>query len=271
MQNAWRVPSTLQSHRMTRVTVVTGAGGGIGRVIARAFASHGDDVVLAARRVELLEETRRLIEADGGRALVVPTDVTDPASVADLAKVTLDHFGHIDVAVNNSGVTGPNLPLWEIDPSDWEETFAVNVRGVFLVCRAMIPAMIEAGSGAIINIGSISGKRPAPDRSPYAAAKAALIGLTRTLAHEVGPYGIRVNLISPGFTEGPRIEWVIARQAETRRVPESRVRDEMTSLSPLGRFTRAEDVAAAALYLASPEAAAVTGADLNVSAGVVMY
>ncbi|HEX7097621.1 MAG TPA: SDR family NAD(P)-dependent oxidoreductase [Acidimicrobiia bacterium] len=256
---------------MSRVTVVTGAGGGIGRVIARAFAAQGDDVVLAARRAELLEETKALIESDGGRAVVVPTDVTERASVEDLAKAALDRYGRVDVVVNNSGVTGPSAPLWEIEPSEWDETFAVNVHGVFLVCRAVIPAMIEARSGSIINIGSISGKRPAPGRSPYAAAKAALIGLTRTLAHEVGPYGIRVNSISPGFTEGPRIEWVIARQAEARGVSESEIRAEMTGLSPLGRFTRPDDIAAAAVYLASPEASAVTGVDLNVNAGVVMY
>lgn len=254
-----------------RVVVVTGAGGGIGRAIALAFAREGDTVVLAARRVELLRESARMVEGDGGRALVVPTDVTDATSVEALASAVADRFGRVDVVVNNSGIGGPSAPLWQVDPDEWRATFDVNVTGVFLVCRAFLPAMIEAGSGSVIVIGSISGKRPLHGRSAYTASKMALVGLTRTLASEAGPHGIRVNLISPGFVEGARIDWVIDRQAETRGVSPEAVRAEMEALSPLGRLTQAGDVAATAVFLASPAAAAVTGIDLNVNAGVVMY
>lgn len=256
---------------MSRVTVVTGAGRGIGRKLAEAFAREGDTVVLAARGVEGLEETARLVEEGGGRAQVVPTDVSDPDSVAELARAVLDTQGTVDIVVNNSGVGGPTAPLWEVDLDEWEATFAVNVTGVFLVSRAFLPAMIGAGSGSVIVIGSISGKRPLSGRSAYTTTKMALVGLTRTLAHEAGPHGIRVNLISPGFVEGPRIDWVIAHQAEARGLSEETVRKEMESLSPLGRLTRAEEVAAAAVYLASDEASALTGVDLNVNSGVVMY
>lgn len=256
---------------MSRVTVVTGAGGGIGRSIALAFAAEGDTVVLAARRMAHLEETARLVEEGGGRALVVPTDVTEPEDVGELAGRVMDEVGRVDVVVNNSGVGGPAARLWEVDPDDWAATFAVNVHGVFLVSRAFLPAMIQAGSGSVIVIGSISGKRPVPGRSAYTTTKMALVGLTRTLAQEAGPLGIRVNLISPGFVEGPRIDWVIQHQAETRGLSEEAVRREMEDMSPLGRLTRAEDVAAAAVYLASEDARAVTGVDFNVNSGVVMY
>lgn len=256
---------------MSRVTVVTGAGGGIGRTLARAFAAEGDTVVLAARRVDKLEETQELITRDGGEALVVATDVTDIDSVGALAETVLGRLGGVDVLVNNSGVGGPSAPLWEADPSEWMATFDVNVHGVFLVSRALLPAMIEAGSGNIIVIGSITGKRPLMGRTAYAASKSALIGLTRNLAQEAGPHNIRVNLISPGFVEGPRIDWVISRQAETRGLSEEEVRQEMMGLSPLGKLTSAEEVAAAAVYLASPGSSAITGVDLNVNSGVVMY
>lgn len=256
---------------MSRVTVVTGAGGGIGRSIAEAFAARGDTVVLAARRVTHLEETAHLVEKAGGRAVVVRTDVTDPDATAELAHRVMDELGRVDVVVNNSGVGGPTAPMWEVDLDEWEATFAVNVHGVFLVSRAFLPAMIEAGSGSVIVIGSISGKRPLTSRSAYTTTKMALVGLTRTLAQEAGPHGIRVNLISPGFVEGPRIDWVIAHQAEARDLSEEAVRREMEAMSPLKRLTHAEDVAAAAVYLASEEAGALTGVDLNVNSGVVMY
>jgi len=256
---------------MSRVTVVTGAGGGIGRALALAFAAEGDTVVLAARRVGLLEETAALIRDVGGSSLVVPTDVTDLDSVTALAGEVVKELGGVDVLINNSGVGGPSAPLWEVDPAEWRATFDVNVDGVFLVSRAFLPVMIEAGSGSVIVIGSISGKRALVGRSAYTSTKMALVGFTRTLAQEAGPHGIRVNLISPGFVEGPRIDWVISRQAEARDVSEDKVRREMEDMSPLGKLTSAEQVAAAAVYLSSSAAAAITGIDLNVNSGVVMY
>lgn len=254
-----------------RVTLVTGASQGIGRELALAFASTGDSLVLAARNPRNLEETAAAAAALGVEVLVVPTDITDPDQVSALGRATRDRFGAVDVLVNNSGIGGPSGPMWELDLEEWRQTFAVNVEGVFLVSQEFLPSMIEQGSGSVIIIGSITGKRPLWGRTPYASTKAALIGLTRTLALEAGEHGVRVNLISPGFVAGPRLDWVIESQAAGRGISFDEVRGEMEGESPLRRLTQPEDIAKAALFLASEEASGLTGADLNVNSGAVMY
>lgn len=254
-----------------RVTLVTGASQGIGRELAVAFGTQGDRVVLAARNIDGLEETAAMIRQAGGRPVVVATDVVDVESVAAMASTVSRELGKADVVICNSGIGGPSGLLWELDYDAWLQTFAVNVHGVFLVARAMLPLMVTQGSGSVIITGSISGKRPLFGRSAYAATKMALVGLTRTLALEGGPHGIRVNLISPGFVEGPRIEWVIEAQARERDMSKDAVRAEMIAQAALNRLTRAKDVADAAVFLASDAAHAITGADLNVNSGVVMY
>ena len=162
-------------------------------------------------------------------------------------------------------------PLWEIEPADWQETFDVNVKGTYLCCRAFLPSMMERQSGSVVIIGSMTGKRPLWGRSPYAASKMALVGLARTLAVEVGPYGVRVNVISPGGVEGERIEWVIRAQAEGRGISVEQAREELVSGSPMNRLVPPGDLAAVAVFLASDKAGSITGEDVNVSAGVVTY
>jgi len=254
-----------------RVTLITGASQGIGRLLAHAFAEEGDDLVLASRNKSGLEETAEKARGLGSEVMVLPTDVTDAEQVQRLAADAVGRFGHIDVVVNNSGIAGPSGPMWELSVEDWRRTFAVNVEGVFLVSKAVLPHMVERHRGSVIIIGSITGKRPLWGRTPYAAAKSALVGLTRTLAVEAGTYGVRVNLISPGFVAGPRLDWVVAAQAEGRGISEAEARAEMESQAALQRLTQPEDVAAAALFLASDAAAGITGADLNVNSGAVMY
>jgi NAD(P)-dependent dehydrogenase (short-subunit alcohol dehydrogenase family) len=257
--------------RAERVTLVTGASQGIGRAIAVAFGRVGDTVVLAARNRDGLEATASEVEGAGGSAVVHPTDVTDEDSVSALASMVEDRFGALDVLVNNSGIGGPSGRLWEQDLEGWRETIAVNVEGVFLVTKALLPPMVERRRGAVVVIGSISGKRPLFGRSPYTTSKAALVGLTRTLALEAGEHGIRVNLVSPGFVAGPRIDWVIDAQANARGVDAETVRAEFEAEAPLHRLTEAEDVADATVFLASDAARGITGADINVASGAVMY
>lgn len=254
-----------------RVVIVTGASQGIGRAIAVAFGDQGDVVVLAARGRDGLDETAQRVATVGGEPLVVETDVTDPASVSRMVQTVTDAYGRIDVLVNNSGVGGPSGRFWEVEPEQWRSTFEVNVFGVFLVSRAVLPVMVEQHRGSVIVIGSISGKRPLFGRSSYTTSKAALVGLVRTAATEAGPEGVRFNLISPGFVAGPRLDWVIEAQAKARSTTLDAVRAEFEDESPMSRLTQAGDVARAVLFLASDEAAGITGADLNVNSGVVMY
>lgn len=250
------------------VAVVTGAGKGIGRHIALALADAGATVAAVGRDVAALQETCELI---AGHAIVAHADVSDAEQVDAMARRVLEELGRVDVLVCNSGIAGPTAPLWEVAQADWEEVLSVNVTGTFLCCRALLPAMIERRAGSIVVIGSVSGKRPLHGRTPYTTSKLALVGLVRTLAWEVGAHGIRVNLISPGYVAGPRIERVVAAQAQALDVTPEEALARFTSASPLGGLTAPQDVASCAVFLASPAAASVTGEDLNVSAGVAMY
>jgi NAD(P)-dependent dehydrogenase (short-subunit alcohol dehydrogenase family) len=261
------------------VAVVTGANRGIGRAIAVAFAAAGYAVAAAARDPADLAEVVAEIEAANVRAgagkaggTVVPLrcDVCEEPSVAALAE-RAERIGPVHAVVANAGVAGPTAPLHEITLEDWRETLAIDLDGVFLTFRAFVPAMMARRGGCLTAISSMTGKRPLYGRTPYAAAKMGVIGLVRTLAIELGPYHIRVNSVCPGSVDGPRMEQVIRGQAGVRGIAEEAVRGEVAGLSPLGRMVRPEEVAAACVYLASDGAAAVTGEDLNVTAGVAMY
>lgn len=253
-----------------KVAVLTGGGRGLGRETAIALAGAGAAVVVCGRDRATLDGTVAAIGSAGGKAHAVVADVTDEDDLATLRDTTLDLHGRVDVLVNNSGVAGPSGPLWELEPADWDATFAVNVRGVFLACRAFLPDMIARRSGSIVTIGSMTGKRPLPGRTPYAASKTALIGLTRTLAHDAGRHGVRVNLVSPGAIEGERIDRVIANLAAHEGITPEQARARFSDASPLGRLVPPGDVAATVVFLASDRAASITGDDLNVSAGVTM-
>jgi len=253
-----------------RIALVTGASGGIGRAIACRLGGDGWHVVLASRNADGLAETQRLIASAGGVAQVRRLDVSDPEQIARLAD-DLARSGLVpDALVNNSGIGGPSRPLWEIDPYEWDATIEVNLRGVFLCCRAFLPAMIDRGRGSVVNIGSVTGKNPLLHRGPYAASKAALIGLTKTLAADAGPHGIRVNLVSPGAVSGERLDWVIASRAQALGVGEDQVREKLAADAALRRFAAPEEVAGAVAFLAGDASSGVTGVDLTVAAGFVM-
>jgi NAD(P)-dependent dehydrogenase (short-subunit alcohol dehydrogenase family) len=249
------------------VAVVTGANRGIGRAITVALAAAGFTVAAAARDPGSLADT---VKEAGETAVPVGCDVCDEGSVAALAE-RAGQLGPVRAVVANAGIAGPTAPLHEITLADWRETIATDLDGVFLTFRAFIPAMLGRRDGSLIAISSMTGKRPLHGRTPYAAAKMGVIGLVRTLAAELGPYQIRVNAICPGAVAGPRIDEVFARQAAARGITAEAARAEMTGVSPLRRLVLAEEVAAACVFLASGGSAAITGEDLNVTAGVVMY
>lgn len=252
------------------VAVVTGANRGIGRAITVALAAAGFTVAASARDPSSLSETVAEAGKAGGTAVPFGCDVCDEASVAALAE-RAGELGQVQVVVANAGIAGPTTPLHEMSLADWRETLATDLDGVFLTFRAFIPAMIERRNGSLIAISSITGKRPLYGRTPYAAAKMGVIGLVRTLATELGPYDVRVNAICPGLVAGPRIDQVIARQAAALGITQEQARAEADRQSPLRRMVTAEEVAAACVFLASSGSASITGEDLNVTAGVVMY
>ncbi|MGH3495694.1 MAG: SDR family NAD(P)-dependent oxidoreductase, partial [Sciscionella sp.] len=219
---------------------------------------------------DTLAGTVAAVEAGGGTAMALHCDVRDEESLAAMARAVAD-FGGVHTVVANAGIAGPTMPLHEIPLAAWRDCLATDLDGVFLTFRAFLPAMIESGSGSLIAISSMTGKRPLRGRTPYAAAKMGVIGLIRTLAVELGPHGIRVNALCPGAVAGPRIDDVIRGQAAARGITEDEALRAFTEASPLARLVEADEVAAACAYLASDAAAAITGEDLNVSAGVVMY
>ena len=254
-----------------KVAIVTGGGRGIGRAIAKVMAREGAVVTLAARSLDQLRATADEIQDDGGRCLVVETDVTSEESVNRMAKETLEAFETIDILVNNSGIAGPTALCEETTIDDWNQTFAVNVIGPFLCCKAVLPVMKAKRWGRVINISSMSGKRPLVRRTPYTSSKMAVMGFTRTLAHEVGEFGITVNSVCPGATSGERIDNVIRSLAEGEDRSEAEVREDFTGPSALKSLVDPEDTAEMAAFLASDRAAHMTAQDINVTAGLVWY
>jgi NAD(P)-dependent dehydrogenase (short-subunit alcohol dehydrogenase family) len=241
---------------------VTGAGNGLGRAIARELAARGARVVLTGRRRETIDAVAAEI-GEMARALVC--DSSDEASVTALAEALSGE--QVSILVNNAGIAGPVAPLTDITVDEWDEVFAVNVRGIFLMCRAVLPQMIARGAGDIINIASVSGKRPLARRTPYTASKMAVIGLTTTLAHEVGPLGVVVNSLSPGPVAGPRMARNFALEAKRTGVSVESAEEEFVGRSALHRMVTEDEVAmAVTAMLAMP---GLCGADIDLSAGMV--
>lgn len=250
-----------------RTAVVTGGGRGLGRAIALRLAADGLRVAIAGRAPRPLDETAAAIEAAGGEALAVCCDVTDPESV-DALRRRVDAWGpRANVLVNNAGIPGPTAPLVDVEPADWDEVMAVNVRGVYLCCRAFLPSMVERGHGDVINLASVSGKRPLALRSSYCASKMAVIGLTATLATEVGSAGVRVNSLSPGPVRGPRMDGVLQRAASATGTSVQEAERAFVSHAALGRMVEEEEVADAVAAMLRMRG--MSAADVDLSAGMV--
>lgn len=247
-----------------KTAIVTGAGTGLGAAIACRFAAEGARVAISGRRREPLEETACTIRTAGGTVLSVPGDSATSEGVERLFAATQEAFGPVEVLVNNAAIAGPTAPAWEIDPADWEETLRINITGPWLCARAAARQMMPEHRGRIINIGSVSGKRPLANRTPYTATKMALVGLTRTLAVELGPSNITVNNISPWAVKTPRLDDLAARAG----IPVEKLIENAAAGSALKRLGEPSDTAALALFLASDEARSITGMDITVDGGV---
>jgi NAD(P)-dependent dehydrogenase (short-subunit alcohol dehydrogenase family) len=253
-----------------RVAVITGAAKGMGGAISTALADEGAHLVLAAREPAPLEALAEALRGrhDRSRYIAVPTDVVDPSAVDALVRRALEEFGRIDILVNAAGVIGPiETPLHKIAPDDWDRVLSVNVKGVFLCCRAVVPTMIERQYGKIINIAGTSGLRGYRFRAAYSSSKWAVRGLTRTLALEVGPSGVNVNAICPGVVEGDRMTTIIQTKARVRGWTAPQVFDEYIDEMALRRFTKNEDIANAVVFLASEDSRQITGHEMIVDGG----
>jgi NAD(P)-dependent dehydrogenase (short-subunit alcohol dehydrogenase family) len=247
-----------------RTALVTGAGSGLGRAIALGLAEAGARTILVGRTAATLEKTARLLP-DPARARVAPCDVSSPEAVAALrADLAAEEVG---VLVNNAGVGGPVKALTDIEPGEWDEVFAANVRSVYLMCRAFLPAMTERGRGDVINIASVTGKRPLTRRTPYTASKMAVLGLTRTLAFEAGPLGVAVNSLSPGPCRGPRMERNFTLEAAATGTTYEGAEEAFVSRAALRRLVEPAEVAAA--VLAMLRMPGLCGADIDLSAGMI--
>jgi len=240
--------------------IITAAASGIGRTMAEAFLANG-------ARVHICDiDTGQLaaFQAEQPNLGTSVTDVADPDQVAGLFEAALAELGGLDVMINNAGIAGPTCPVEDCSIEDWRRTLAIDLDGTFFCLRHAVPALKQAGGGSIINISSTAGLFGFPYRAPYGAAKWGVIGLTKTLAKELGPSGIRVNAICPGAVAGPRIDHVIEAQAETRGVEVKTVRDEYLRMSSLRTFIDASDIAEMALFLCADAGHKVSGQALAV-------
>jgi NAD(P)-dependent dehydrogenase (short-subunit alcohol dehydrogenase family) len=251
-----------------RTAVVTGGNRGIGRAIALALADAGASVVVGARDADTALDG---VDTTGRNIAALRCDVTDDDAMAEFARGVAERHGPPDIVIANSGIAGPTAPLHEITPAEWRECVDVDLTGVYLTFRPFLPAMLERRSGCLLAISSVTGKRPLVGRSPYAAAKLGVIGLIRTLALEVGPYGVRANTVCAGSVNGPRLQRVITESASKRGISEAAARAEHEAPAALQRLVEADEIAATCVFLASDAASAITGEDINVSAGAVMY
>lgn len=255
-----------------RVTIVTGAGRGIGRAIAIRFAQEGSAVFLAARTREQIESVAAELNSTGHRAAAIVADVSQESDCQVIVREAHKHFDRVDILVNNAGILGPVKAVEEISPQQWDEVIAVNLRGSFLLSRLVLPEMYQHGSGAIINISSVAAKGAFQWNSPYAASKAGLVGFTRTLAAEGARKGVRVNAICPGPVPETEMSQALGKALADRlhADPEQLFSNFLQGILQ-GKPQTANDVAEAALFFASDRSAAITGQTLNVDGGMFFY
>ncbi len=243
-----------------RVALVTGGGEGIGLAIARRLAQAGARVAIADLNPTALEQATETLTGEGLAVAGFPADVSQPQSVHTLVAAVERRWGAVEILVNNAGITGGSTEVRDFDPAVWDEVFAVNARGVFLCCQAVLPGMLAAKQGRIVNVASIAGKEGNPRLSAYSASKAAVIGFTKSLAKEVARDGILVNAISPAVIQTRILDQV-----------SQATRDYMIERIPMGRVGRPEEVAALVHWLAGDDCSFTTGQCVDISGGRATY
>jgi NAD(P)-dependent dehydrogenase (short-subunit alcohol dehydrogenase family) len=248
--------------------VVTGAAMGIGRGIALLFAREGAKVAVVDYDRDGGKQTAAAIQAAGGTATFIEADVADPVAVQMMVAATKAAYGRIDILVNNAGIDLPQATnVVETTIEDWDRTLNVNLKGVFLCCKYAVPEMLERGGGTIINIASIAGLRPMSQEAAYGASKGGLTLLTRQMARDYAHHGIRVNSVCPGPMEKPTRHRQAYLEGDEVAI---RKRQAFAEAMPLGRMCLPEDIAQAALFLASDEASMITGIELVVDGGFIL-
>ena len=250
-----------------RVAIITGASMGIGRALSLRFAREGARVVCMARSADLVRDTAAEVKKAGGQAIAVVGDAAIEDDVRRAVAEGLKAFGKIDTLVNNAGDGGPTKPVQEYSMEDWRYTIDSCLTSSYVCTRFAVPEMIKAGGGAIVNISSGAGRRGLPYRIGYCSAKAGQVGMTFGMALELAPHNIRVNCVAPGAVEGPRIDRVIAGQAEMRGITVEAMRQMMIERSPLRRMVTADDIVDASVFFCSDMARSVSGQVLAVNAG----
>jgi NAD(P)-dependent dehydrogenase (short-subunit alcohol dehydrogenase family) len=245
-----------------RIAVITGAGSGIGQAMVRLFAGEGARILAADVNENAAQETARMVTAAGGTCRAFAVDVSRPDQVRAMIDQAIAAFGRIDILCNNAGI-GSTTDVVECEPDEWDRVMTVNVKSVYLGCKYAIPHMLAQGGGVIVNTASVAGMVGLPKRASYSASKGAVIALTRQVAVEYVEQGIRVNCICPGTVDSP---WVgrLLQQADDPVA----ARQALVARQPLGRLGTPEEIAAAALYLVSDDAAFITGTGLVIDGGL---
>lgn len=256
----------LQVDLRNKAVLVTAGAAGIGRVIARSFASQGARVAVCDISGEALAE----IASDTPGIVALPCDVGDRTQVDRLFDDVLGRLGGLDVLVNNAGIAGPTARVEDIDADALERTLAVDVASLFHCSARAVPALREAGGGAIVNLGSVASRLAFPLRTPYSAAKWGVVGFTKSLATELGPDNIRVNCVMPGHVESDRFNRVVKARAQTENLSEGEMRARYLDVVDLRRTVDAQDIANMVMFLASAFGANVTGQAISVCGGVSM-
>jgi len=253
-----------------KVVFITGSATGIGRGITLAFAQEGATVVLTDANADALAQTAKEASEAGGRQLDwFKMDVTKQEEIAKAVQAVIDKYGRIDVLINNAGVSTMN-PVVDLTEEEWDFCMDVNAKGPFLVSKHVLPHMISAGGGKIVNTASVAGKGATAFQAHYGASKAAVIAFTQALSKEVGEHHINVNAVCPGFIHTGMQDREVVWEGKLRGMDPEFLRDMAIQFIPLGRNGQPEDVAKVVLFLASPEADYVTGQAINVTGGLIM-